>query len=138
MRVEVDEFAPDIPGLFPVELVEITVWVIIRCQLALEVMDTINIVAWEDLDVHLLEKRRGPCFVGIHLADQSHHGLVCCRLIAVDGGLDVDSELGGVATCVRRRRQEKVWDLATFFRQEIGCSVSQPTAMFRDGSIEVV
>ena len=29
--VEVDEFAPDVPGLLSVELVEIAVWVVIRC-----------------------------------------------------------------------------------------------------------
>ena len=63
-------------------------------------MHTIDIVSRKDLDIHLLKERRGPCFVGIHLADQGHHGLVCCRLIAVDGGLNVDPELCGVAACV--------------------------------------
>jgi hypothetical protein len=104
----------------------------------LEVVYTIDIVAREDFNVHLLEEGRGPGFVGIHFADQGHYGLVCCRLVAVDGGLDVDSELGDVAICLRRRRQEQEWNLAAFFRQEIGCSVGQPAAAVCDGSVEVV
>lgn len=92
VRIPVADDALDAPRLRPVQLDMVPVGIKITGQLALEVRNTVDIVSRQDLDVHLLQKGCRPLLVRVHLSQECEHGLVCRGLVAVNRGLEIDSQ----------------------------------------------
>jgi hypothetical protein len=81
----------DVPGLLTGKLDVITVGVQVTSHLALEVGNTIDVVAGQNLDVHLLEDGLSPLGLVVHLAQEGQDGLVGRGLVSMNGGLEVDA-----------------------------------------------
>lgn len=79
-----------------ISLICLTVRIEIRCELALEVVDAIRIIASKDEDIYPVEQISGPSSVTIHLSKKGHNPLVGGGLVAVDSALDIDAQLSQV------------------------------------------
>lgn len=93
MRVVLRDHALDIPALLAVKLDVLAVGIQVAGHLTLEVGHAINVVARQDLYVHLFQDGLRPLGLMVHLAQKGENGLVGRGLISVDRCLEIDSEL---------------------------------------------
>lgn len=124
MRVVFAELTLNVLGLLAHELDVLSVRVQITSHLSLEVSHSIHVVARQNLDVHLLQDRCRPLLVCVHLAEQGEDGLVCGGFVAVDGGLEVDSEL--VRLVGAGEGEEDVGNCLALLGEEVGGFVGHP------------
>jgi hypothetical protein len=94
VRIIVVESLLDVSRLLFQQLWVVSIRIDVASEFALEIVDSIGVVACEYKDVHPLEKACRPCAVCVHLSEQCHDALVASRLVSMDLALDVHTKLG--------------------------------------------
>lgn len=116
-----------VPALLAVKLDVLTVGIQVAGHLPLEVGHAVNVVARQDLDVHLFQDRLRPLGFVVHLAQKGENGLVSRGLVSVDRGLEIDSKL--LLFTLVGSREVEVRNGTAFFGQEIGALVGDPVVL---------
>ena len=95
VRFERRDEAADLPGLLSHQFGPFAVGIDVAAKFALEVADTVGVIAWQNENVEFLQQAGRPGLVGVHLAQECENTLISGRLISMDGALEVDSDFAG-------------------------------------------